>query len=63
MFVCYCLRSIKIFTLKIKLNKKIKVKFVIFSKKLLSKVPIFFINRLGSSKVYQKKKKKVSVVI
>jgi hypothetical protein len=38
-------------------------KNVIFSKKLLSKVPIFFINRLGSSKVYQKKKKKVSVVI
>jgi hypothetical protein len=40
-----------------------KVKFVIFSKKLLSKVPIFFINCLGSSQVYQKKKKKVSVVI
>jgi hypothetical protein len=50
------------FTLKIKLNKKIKVKFVIFSKKLLSKVPIFFINRLGSSKVYQKKKTKNSVL-
>jgi hypothetical protein len=40
-----------------------EVKFVIFSKKLLSKVPIFFISRLGSSKVYQKKKKQVSVVI
>jgi hypothetical protein len=39
------------------------MKFVIFSKKLLCKVPIFFSHRLGSRKVYQKGKKKVGVVI
>jgi hypothetical protein len=32
---------------------------VIFSKKLLCKVPIFFAHDFGSTKVYQKKKKKV----
>jgi hypothetical protein len=39
----------------------VEVKFVIFSKKLLCKVPIFFIHRLGSRKVYQNEKKKVGV--
>jgi hypothetical protein len=34
-----------------------------FSKKLLCKVPIFFVHCLGSRKVYQKEKKKVGVVI
>jgi hypothetical protein len=31
---------------------------MIFSKKLLCKVPIFFIHRLANSKIYQKEKKK-----
>jgi hypothetical protein len=31
---------------------------VIFSKKLLCKIPIFLIHRLGSRRVYQKQKKK-----
>jgi hypothetical protein len=35
-----------------------EVKFVFFSKKLLCKVPMFFIHRLGNKKVYQKQKKK-----
>jgi hypothetical protein len=39
------------------------VKFVIFSKTLLWKGPIFFIHPLGSKKVYQKEKKKLGVVI
>jgi hypothetical protein len=34
-----------------------------FLKKIVCKVPIFFIHRLGSRKVYQKEKKKVGVVI
>jgi hypothetical protein len=49
------------FTLKIRLNFLKKI--VIFSKKLLCKVPIFFTHRLNSSKIYQKEKKKVGVVI
>jgi hypothetical protein len=48
--------------LKIKLNF-FEVKFVIFSKKLLCKVSIFFIDRLASTKAYQKNKKKMGVVI
>jgi hypothetical protein len=32
-------------------------------KKLLYKVPIFFIHRLAGAKIYQKEKKKVGVVI
>jgi hypothetical protein len=49
------------FPLKIKLIFLIKI--VIFSKKLLCKVPIFCTHRLGGTKVYQKEKKKVGVVI
>jgi hypothetical protein len=46
------------------LNYIFEVKFVIFSKKLLCKVSIFFfIHRLATRKVYQKEKKKVGVVI
>jgi hypothetical protein len=61
--VCFCLTSIKIFTLKIKLNFRIKICH--FLKKNVE-VPIFFIHRLGtfgSRKLYQKEKKKVGVVI
>jgi hypothetical protein len=38
-------------------------KFVIFSKKLLRKVPNFLIHRLGSRRVYQKEQKKMRIVI
>jgi hypothetical protein len=41
-----------------KLNKIFEVKFVILSKKLLCKVPISFIQRLGRGKIYQREKKK-----
>jgi hypothetical protein len=40
-----------------------EIEIAIFSKKLLCKVQIFFIRRLGSRRVYQKEKKKVGVVI
>jgi hypothetical protein len=52
MVFCICLRSITIFTLKIKLIFLNKICH--FLKKLLCKVPIFFIHRLGRRKVYQK---------
>jgi hypothetical protein len=40
-----------------------KIYYFLKKKKLLCKVPIFFIHRLGSGEIYQKKKKKVGVVI
>jgi hypothetical protein len=46
MVVCICLRSIKIFTLKIKLFFFNKICHFL-KKKMLCKVPIFFIHRLG----------------
>jgi hypothetical protein len=46
-----------------KLNKTFEVKFVTLSKKLSCKAPNFLIHGLGGRKVYQKKKKKVGVVI
>jgi hypothetical protein len=40
------------------------VKFVIFfKKKMLCKVPVFFVHRLASTKVYLKEKKKVGFII
>jgi hypothetical protein len=39
-------------------NKTLEAKFVTFSKKLSRKVPIFFIQRLGRGKIYQREKKK-----
>jgi hypothetical protein len=63
MVVCICLRSIKMFTLKIKLFFLNKICHFLKKKKLLCKVPIFFIHRLGSRKVYQKKMKKLGVAI
>jgi hypothetical protein len=51
MFVCFCLRSIKTF----KLN--FESKYVIFLKKLLCKVSMFFIYRLASTKASQKNRK------
>jgi hypothetical protein len=44
-------------------TKSIEKKLSFSQKKLLCKVPIFFTHRLGSTKVYQKNKKKVGVVI
>jgi hypothetical protein len=40
-----------------------KIYYFLKKKKLLCKVPFFFIHRLGSGEIYQKKKKKVGVVI